>query len=112
MRMQTHANRHQAKHRFIAWLLLVLFMMPIVVKAVHVCQLDDLSASNTTKAKCHNADTCAVCHFFFTTFDKPALIHLEGMLVMTVVCLIFFFQTGHTIQEVATRSLRAPPYQL
>ena len=103
-------NKHNTKRTFVAWLLLLLFMLPIVVKAVHVCQIHPNTEAGTSKADGHHSDNCAICHFAFLCFDKAEFITL-GVIVATVVfTLTVFFQTSYVSKKLATASLRAPPY--
>ena len=61
----TRQNR-KTRHTLIAWLLLALFMLPMVVKSVHVCQVEtELSTGHQTSgqhSQSHNAGSCAICY--------------------------------------------------
>ena len=107
----------ESKHTrriFISWLLLAVFMLPIIIKDFHVCQYDNSIELASSKASGnhsggHNPDKCFICQFFFSTFaiaDTIVIVAVVAVLMGTVVSVC--------VQKVACRaaeviSLRAPP---
>ena len=96
---------YNAKKTFIAWLLLALFMLPMVVKSVHVCQVETELANGHhatgQQGQSHNPDSCSICHFAFFNFVKGA-----DVLLATA---ILFTHISYVRPEVEVTSLRAPP---
>jgi hypothetical protein len=104
--------KHNTKRTFIAWLLLALFMMPMVTKAVHVCNIHDLAENCNTKAASHNVDSCSICHFAFFSFNKAENIVFNCVLAVTSIVAVFFFKARYSFEELTIVSLRAPPYHI
>ena len=81
---------YNAKKTFIAWLLLALFMLPMVVKSVHVCQVETELANGHhatgQQGQSHNPDSCSLLGFLF-----------------------LFTHISYVRPEVEVTSLRAPP---
>ena len=97
----------------IAWLLLALFMLPMVVKSVHVCQVEsELAAGHKTTgqhSQSHDTETCKVCHFAFFNYMKATEIHLDGVTIVFLSFLFLACVTKYVRPEVEVISLRAPP---
>lgn len=104
--------KHSTKRSIIAWLLLALFMMPMVTKAVHVCNVHDLAENCNTKAASHNVDSCSICHFAFFSFNKAENIVFNCVLAVTSIVAVFFFKARYSFEELSIVSLRAPPYHI
>lgn len=111
----TNRNRHNAKRIFIAWLLMAVFMLPLIVKTLHVCQVSAENGSCVSGALGHHGeehgeDNCAICHFAFLTFMKAESIVLAA--VVAVVLFVFVSQADAMCVCRRSRllSLRAPPY--
>ena len=103
----TRQNR-KTKHTLIAWLLLALFMLPMVVKSVHVCQVEtELSAGHQRQS--HNAGSCAICHFAFFNYMRATDIRLDAVAVIFFGFLFLSAVTPYRRPEVEVTSLRAPP---
>ncbi|MGI6242981.1 MAG: hypothetical protein ACOYJK_05550 [Prevotella sp.] len=104
--------KHDTKRTFVAWLLLALFMMPIATKAVHVCNIHDLTENCNTKTIGHNADSCSICQFSFFSFDKAENIVFDCSITLVTFVTVFFFKARYSFEEFTTASLRAPPYSI
>ena len=78
-------NRN-TRQMLVAWLLLVLFMLPMVVKAVHVCQVEsELAVGHKTAgqhSQSHDTDTCKICHFAFFNYMKATSIQLNDVVII------------------------------
>lgn len=74
-----------AKRLFAAWILLGLFMLPMVVKTLHTCQLEvykcssNAATSHHHDTSKHNTDDCSICNFVFHSFVKAPEINLESV---------------------------------
>lgn len=103
----------KTRHTLIAWLLLALFTLPMVVKSVHVCQVETEVAAGHHAAgqhsQGHDADSCAICHFAFFNYMKAANIQLDGVAVIILGFLFLACATACVRPEVEVISLRAPP---
>lgn len=104
--------KHNTRRAFIAWLLLAIFMMPMVTKAVHVCNIHNLTENSTSDAAGHHADSCSICHFAFFSFTKGENIVFDCVLAVAAIVAVFFFNARYSFEEPATVSLRAPPYNI
>ena len=104
--------KHNTKRTFIAWLLLAIFMMPMVTKAVHVCNVHNLTENCNTKVAGHNADSCSICHFAFFSFNKAENIVFHCILAVAAIATVFFFKARYSFEEFTVTSLRAPPYSI
>lgn len=108
----TRQNR-ETRHTLIVWLLLALFMLPMVVKSVHVCQVEtELSAGHQTSgqhSQSHNAGSCAICHFAFFNYMRATDIRLDAVAVIFFGFLFLSAVTPYRHPEVEVTSLRAPP---
>ena len=94
----TRQNR-KTRHTLIAWLLLALFMLPMVVKSVHVCQVEtELSAGHQTSG-----------HFAFFNYMRATDIRLDAVAVIFFGFLFLSAVTPYRRPEVEVTSLRAPP---
>lgn len=102
-------NKHNTRRAFVAWLLLVLFMLPVVVKAVHVCQVHTNTESGNARVQGHDADNCSICHFAFLTFDKVEDVVLGTLVAVAVIVAPFFFKAQYRFEGVTAVSLRGPP---
>lgn len=109
-------HRYNLKRIFIAWLLLALFMLPMVVKSVHICQVNtELSTCDQAygqHGQNHNADTCQICHFAFFNFLQAANIQLNAVAITVLGFLFLVSVTSYVRPEVEIISLRAPPTRL
>ncbi|MCR5077154.1 MAG: hypothetical protein K6A82_03850 [Prevotella sp.] len=109
-------HKHSTKRIFIAWMLLALFMLPMAVKSVHVCQVDGQLSTATHStghhSQGHNADDCAICNFAFFSFLKAATVHLDAVAVLFIGFLFIASVTTYVRPEVEVTSLRAPPARL
>lgn len=105
-------NKHNTKRTFVAWLLLTLFMLPMVTKAVHVCHIQHVATCENAKATTHHADSCSICHFAFLTFDKAENVVLGVLIAILAYALPFFREKRKAFVHLATVSLRAPPHML
>ena len=107
---------YNAKKTFIAWLLLALFMLPMVVKSVHVCQVETELANGHhatgQQGQSHNPDTCSICHFAFFNFVKGADVLLATAILILLGFLFLFTNISYVRPEVEVTSLRAPPTRL
>ena len=105
-------NRN-TRQMLIAWLLLVLFMLPMVVKAVHVCQVEsELAVGHKTAgqhSQSHDTDTCKICHFAFFNYMRATDIRLDAVAVIFFGFLFLSAVTPYRRPEVEVTSLRAPP---
>ena len=108
------AKRNQnTRQMLIAWLLLALFMLPMVVKSVHVCQVEaELAASHQTTgqhSQSHDVEGCQICHFTFFNYMKATNIQLDGVVIIFLGFLFVACVTKYVHPEVEVISLRAPP---
>lgn len=105
-------NRN-TRRMLVAWLLLVLFMLPMVVKAVHVCQVEsELAVGHKTAgqhSQSHDTDTCKICHFAFFNYMKATSIQLNDVVIILLGFLFLACVTRYVRSEVEVISLRAPP---
>ena len=101
------------RQMLIAWLLLALFMLPMVVKSVHVCQVEsELAAGHKTAgqhSQSHDTETCKICHFAFLNYMKATNIQLDGVAIIFLGFLFLTCVTKYVRPEVEVISLRAPP---
>ena len=106
-------QNQKTRHTLIAWLLLALFMLPMVVKSVHVCQVEtELAAGHQSTgqhSQSHNGDNCAICHFAFFNYMKATNIQLDGVAVIFLGFLFLVCVTACVRPEVEVISLRGPP---
>ncbi len=108
------AKQNQStRQMLIAWLLLALFMLPMVVKSVHVCQVEsELAVGHKTTgqhSQSHDTETCKVCHFAFFNYMKATNIQLDGVAIIFLGFLFLACVTKYVRPEVEVISLRAPP---
>mgnify|MGYP000673706066 CR=1 FL=1 len=108
------AKQNQSTRQIlIAWLLLALFMLPMVVKSVHVCQVEsELAAGHKTTgqhSQSHDTETCKVCHFAFFNYMRATDIRLDAVAVIFFGFLFLSAVTPYRRPEVEVTSLRAPP---
>ena len=105
-------NRN-TRQMLVAWLLLVLFMLPMVVKAVHVCQVEsELAVGHKTAgqhSQSHDTDTCKICHFAFFNYMRATDIRLDAVAVIFFGFLFLSAVTPYRRPEVEVTSPRAPP---
>lgn len=104
--------KHNTGRTFVAWLLLVLFMLPVVVKAVHVCNVHDTSEHSSTQAGNHDTGNCSICHFAFLSFDKAESIIFAVVAIAAATTAPFFFKAGYRFDPIALTTLRGPPHTL
>jgi hypothetical protein len=95
------------RHKIVAaWLLLVVFTSPFVVKAVHACHSGEIVAGESHAR--HDCTDCPICHFVFSLFvgaevSGEMVVVLAGT-VEPVTCQEKGYARVH-----ATYLLRAPP---
>src|SRR3712207_3435754 len=99
---------------FIAWMLMAIFLLPFIVKSVHVCAVDDAATYGTSQAAGqhspgHDADNCAICHFTLFSFTKAATLVLQALVVVTTGVFVCMVVPKCRQRQVAVVSLRAPP---
>lgn len=87
-------------------------MVPVVVKAVHVCQVHNLTENTATSTQGHNADSCSICHFAFLTFDKAEFVVLAVAIATAVFAAHFFFKARYRFEAIVTLGQRGPPHTL
>lgn len=111
----TSPDRHSAKRRLIAWLLMVVFTLPLIVKTLHVCQVNADSRSGVSAMAGHHGDghdeaDCAICHFAFFTFTGAE--HVVLAVIAVPVLFVFLRRPDEQCSHRCSRvlSLRAPPY--
>ena len=104
-------------HRtFAAWLLLVVFTLPMGLRTLHVCQSHiahhydkGLRVSCKHSVSDHHSATCALCSYTLLQFSKANILHVEmPVLPLIAIALPFIFITVFNI-EIHHRSLRDPP---
>ncbi|MCC8154428.1 MAG: hypothetical protein LIP01_09555 [Tannerellaceae bacterium] len=92
------------------WLLLALFVLPFVVKSIHVekhCKVCHCH-EKTEKNDDHDAENCPVCHFTVSLFTEPELIYIP--LVSSVICLPYdSFTEEPLVPFIIHHYLRGPP---
>lgn len=106
-------QNQNTRQMLIAWLLLALFMLPMVVKSVHVCQVETELANGHhaigQQGQSHNPDSCSICHFAFFNFVKGADVLLATATPILLGFLFLFTHISYVRPEVEVTSLRAPP---
>ena len=105
---------HDIRRKLLAFVLLVVFMIPLVVKSVHVCPTCapmplDKSHAVVFQTPAHDAATCPVCLFSFISFDKADNLVFHALTFVSVAVVIGFLAVGHARRQVSVISLRAPP---
>lgn len=107
--------KHSTKKAFMAWLLLVVFALPMVVKTLHVCHLEEYAESSqqtsvsAQHAVGHNADDCQICHFAFFSFLKADTIYLGTIVPILISIALSFYAVGYYRTGKDTLTLRGPP---
>ncbi|WP_025003185.1 hypothetical protein [Prevotella dentasini] len=107
--------KHSAKRAFIAWLLLAIFILPMVVRAVHVCQEEcsPVGPSQVTysehHSQGHNPEKCPICHFAFFSFVKPDAVQTGTLFAISLGITILFAAAAIFRKQADAISLRAPP---
>lgn len=97
-----------------ALVLLMVFVLPLAVKGLHVCQQGgavpvDMTHTVVYKTPAHDAATCPVCQFSFLSFDKAHVWVFQALTFVAMAVAIGYLATGSSRRQVAVVSLRAPP---
>ena len=110
-----NSYKHSTKRAFIAWLLLAIFMLPMVVRTVHVCQEDyssvDLSVTVLSghHTQGHHPDKCPICSFTFFSFVKPGVVLIETLFPVGIGIAFPIFVGAAFHKQGNIIGLRAPP---
>lgn len=109
----------QCKRRVIlAWMLMVVFMLPLAVRSLHVCHVEDVEVCSTTsqttvhQTLAHDPGCCPICHFTFFSFDKAEMMVLATVFAIVVAVKIVFQLARYRQTRADISSLRAPPYYI
>ena len=97
---------------FISWLLLAVFMLPIMIKSFHVCQYETDIEWATSKANGHHVDKCFICQFAFSTFGAAATIAMAAVVSILLGTVVTACVQKAIRIAVVIISLRAPPCAL
>ncbi|MDR0185869.1 hypothetical protein ETF27_04770 [Prevotella brunnea] len=111
----TKVYKHGEMRALVAWLLLVVFTLPMVVRAFHVCQAESDAEEKVSvvltshHAAGHHAETCPICNFTFFSFFHPETIKVGAFIPTYIIAVILFTVAGCYFAGKETNGLRAPP---
>ena len=107
-------KRDILRRALLAWMLLMVFLMPLVVRTLHVCHSCSampICSSQTVifQTPAHDAASCPICQFSFLSFDKASILVFQALATLFISALILFLAVGYRQHRGAVVSLRAPP---
>jgi len=101
------------KITLIAWLLLLVFNLPILIKNIHIYQnecADYLHGHATGDKAKHDCNTCPVCQFVYSTFLADDLDHTSNLITVFSCEISIPYIAGNYYSDHTYISLRAPPF--
>ncbi|MDR1182007.1 MAG: hypothetical protein LBL13_08525 [Bacteroidales bacterium] len=102
-------KRHKV---WLVWLLLAIFTLPFVVKAIHIhhtAEHSEHSCSDKSHSR-HDCGNCPVCQFILSSFTEATVVDYDFRVMHSNFEPIISFQNNPYQQVLISYGLRAPPF--